>query len=57
MQRYARQRWQRNARVQARASRNGTIFHAGGLMGLGRNVAMKVLGEGLLDMPWLYRGV
>jgi len=57
LQRYARQRWQRNARVQARASRNGTIFHAGGLMGLGRNVAMKVLGEGLLDMPWLYRGV
>lgn len=57
LQRYAVQRWQRNARVQARAIRNGTIFHAGALLGLGRNVAMKVLGEGLLDMPWLYRGV
>ena len=57
LQRYALQRWQRNARVQARAIRNGAIFHAGGLMGFGRNVAMKVLGEGLLDMPWLYRGV
>lgn len=57
LQRYALQRWQRNARVQARAMRNGTIFHAGGLIGLGRNVAMRVLGEGLLDMPWLYRGV
>lgn len=56
LRRYAQQRWQRNARVQARALRNGTIFHAGGLMGFGRNVAMKVLGEGLLDMPWLYRG-
>ena len=57
LRRYAQQRWQRNARVQARAMRNGKIFHAGGLLRLGRNVAMKVLGEGLLDMPWLYRGV
>jgi len=57
LQRYAVQRWQRNARVQARAIRNGTIFHAGALLGLGRNLAMKLLGEGLLDMPWLYRGV
>ncbi|HSO44111.1 MAG TPA: FAD-dependent monooxygenase [Rhodoferax sp.] len=57
LQRYALQRWPRNARVPARALRNGTSFHASGLMGLGRNVAMKVLGEGLLDMPWLYRGV
>ncbi len=57
LRRYAQQRWQRNARVQARAIRNGKIFHAGWLMGFGRNVAMKVLGEGLLDMPWLYRGV
>lgn len=57
LHRYALQRWQRNARVQARAIRNGKIFHASGLIGLGRNVAMKVLGESLLDLPWLYRGV
>lgn len=57
LRRYAQQRWQRNARVQARAIRNGKIFHAGGLLRLGRNAAMKLLGEGLLDLPWLYRGV
>lgn len=56
LEQYARQRWQRNARVQARAIRNGQIFHATGLVRWGRDVAMKVLGERLLDMPWLYRG-
>jgi salicylate hydroxylase len=55
--RYAAQRWQRNARVQARAIRNGKIFHATGPTRWGRDVAMKVLGERLLDVPWLYRGV
>lgn len=55
--RYAGQRWQRNARVQARAIRNGTIFHATGPTRWGRNTAMKVLGERLLDVPWLYKGV
>ena len=55
--RYAAQRWQRNARVQARAIRNGKIFHATGPTRWGRNAAMKVLGERLLDVPWLYRGV
>jgi salicylate hydroxylase len=54
---YAAQRWARNARVQARAIRNGKIFHATGPTRWGRNVAMKVLGERLLDVPWLYRGV
>jgi salicylate hydroxylase len=54
---YAQQRWQRNARVQATAIRNGRIFHARGLMAFGRNAAMKIRGEGLLDQPWLYRGV
>ena len=55
--RYASQRWQRNARVQARAIRNGKIFHATGPVRLGRNTAMKVLGERLLDVPWLYQGL
>ena len=55
--RYANQRWQRNARVQARAIRNGKIFHAIGPVRWGRNAAMKMLGERLLDVPWLYRGL
>jgi len=56
LQRYALNRWQRNARVQARALRNGQIFHANGLLRWGRDVAMKVGGDKLLDMPWLYGG-
>ena len=54
---YAQSRWQRNARVQAGAIRNGEIFHATGLVRWGRDAAMKLLGERLLDMPWLYNGV
>jgi len=56
LDRYARSRWQRNARVQARSARNGTVFHASGLLRLGRNTAMATLGERLLDLPWLYSG-
>ncbi len=51
---YAAMRWQRNARVQARALRNGRIFHASGPLRWGRDAAMKLLGESLLDLPWLY---
>ena len=51
---YAQVRWQRNARVQARAIRNGKIFHLRGPMRLGRDVSLKLLGERLLDTPWLY---
>jgi salicylate hydroxylase len=54
LQRYALKRWQRNARVQARAIRNGQIFHADGLLRVGRDMSMKLLGEKLLDLPWLY---
>lgn len=57
LQQYAQARWARNARVQARALRNGRIFHATGPMRWGRDAAMKLLGERLLDVPWLYRGV
>jgi salicylate hydroxylase len=53
---YAEQRWQRNARVQARAMRNGVIFHATGPVRWGRDLAMRALGARLLDMPWLYGG-
>ena len=53
---YAQARWQRNRRVQLRAERNGRVFHARGLTRLGRDLALRLLGERLLDMPWLYRG-
>ena len=54
LQLYAQQRWQRNARVQARAERNGRIFHATGLVRWGRDAALRLLGARILDMPWLY---
>ena len=56
LRRYALNRWQRSARVQARALRNGRIFHATGPVRWGRNLALRLLGERLLDMPWLYKG-
>ncbi len=52
---YAERRWQRNARVQARSLRNGRIFHAQGVVRWGRDLALGLLGERLLDLPWLYR--
>jgi salicylate hydroxylase len=54
---YALGRWARNARVQARSRRNGQIFHAAGPMRWGRNLSMRLLGERLMDVPWLYQGV
>jgi salicylate hydroxylase len=56
LQVYAEQRWARNARVQVRAIRNGYIFHAQGLVALGRNLSMRVMGERVMDVPWLYSG-
>ena len=53
---YAQARWARNARVQARAIRNGRIFHAQGAVALGRNLSMRLMGERLMDVPWLYGG-
>ena len=53
---YAQARWQRNARVQKRALRNAWIFHASGPTRWGRDLAMRLLGERLLDLPWLYCG-
>ena len=54
LQRYALNRWQRNAKVEARALRNGGIFHAEGLLQKARDASLRLLGERLLDMPWLY---
>lgn len=56
LQSYADQRWARNAQVQARAIRNGRIFHATGPVALGRNLSMRFMGERLMDVPWLYGG-
>jgi salicylate hydroxylase len=53
---YAVRRWRRNARVQARAIRNGKVFHMSGPVRIARDLSMKLLGERLLDLPWLYRG-
>jgi len=54
--RFADTRWPRNARVQQHSQRNGRVFHATGLVRWGRDTAMRWLGEGLLDNPWLYDG-
>ncbi len=53
---FALARWQRNARVQQHAQRNGVVFHASGLLRWGRDAAMSMLGERLLDNTWLYDG-
>ena len=57
VQGYAALRWPRNAQVQARAIRNGRIFHAHGPIGWSRNLAMGVLGARVMDVPWLYKGI
>jgi salicylate hydroxylase len=54
--RYAALRWQRNARVQARAIRNGEIYHLKGFKQVARDIALKLLGAKLMDVPWLYNG-
>jgi len=54
VQAYANARWQRNARVQAYAVRNGEWFHSTGLRATLRDTAMRTLGMRALDLPWLY---
>lgn len=56
LSRYALNRWQRVARVQARSLRNGRIFHATGAVRAGRDLSLRLLGPRVLDVPWLYRG-
>jgi salicylate hydroxylase len=57
LRRYALNRWQRCAQVQQRAQRNGRVFAARGLVQWARNASLRLLGERLLDQPWLYRGL
>ena len=54
LQAFAHARWQRNARVQARAVRNGQIFHATGPMRVGRDMGLRLMGARLMNVPWLY---
>jgi salicylate hydroxylase len=54
LQHFANARWQRNARVQARAVRNGQVFHATGPMRVGRDMSLRMMGARLMDVPWLY---
>jgi salicylate hydroxylase len=54
LQQFAHARWQRNARVQTRAVRNGQIFHATGPMRVGRDMSLRLMGARLMDVPWLY---
>lgn len=54
LQRYAKQRWARCARVQQKSWRNAEIFHATGALRLARDMSMRLLGERLMDMPWLW---
>ena len=54
LQHFANARWQRNARVQSRAVRNGQIFHATGPMRVGRDMGLRMMGARLMDVPWLY---
>jgi len=56
LQAYAQRRWARCARVQRRARRNGAIFHAMGPVRWSRDLSLRLLGERLLDVPWLYEG-
>jgi len=56
LRRYALGRWQRVARVQRRSQRNGHIFHATGPLRLARDASLRLLGERVMDMPWLYGG-
>jgi salicylate hydroxylase len=52
---YAQSRWQRAAKVQQRARRNGRIFHASGPLAWARNLGMGLGGQNLMDQAWLYQ--
>ena len=54
LQAYAHARWQRVAKVQARARRNARLFHASGVLAWGRDAAMRWGGAAVMDMPWIY---
>jgi salicylate hydroxylase len=54
LQAYAKARWKRNARVQIQSQIQGYAFHASGFMRLARDAVLRVAGERMTRMPWLY---
>jgi salicylate hydroxylase len=54
-QRYARGRWQRNARCRPTPSAIARCFSRW-FLALGRDVALSLMGDSLMDKPWLYSG-
>jgi salicylate hydroxylase len=53
---YAKIRWLRNSRVQARARLQSKIYHAQGALGWARNFALKSLGESIMHLSWVHDG-
>lgn len=51
---FANLRWRRNAAVQAGAIRAGKIFQLSGPLAWGRNLALRLLSETLMDQPHIY---
>lgn len=51
---FAALRWRRNAAIQARAIRAGRIFQLSGPLAWGRNLALSLLSETLMDQPDIY---
>ncbi len=55
LRRYSLSRWERVARVQRRALRNGRIFHATGPVRVARDWVLRAGGGArVMDLPWLY---
>lgn len=54
LQAYAKARWKRNARVQIQSQMQGYAFHASGLTRFARDAVLRVAGERMTRMPWLY---
>lgn len=53
---WGQQRWARTAWVQRRSHRNGVIFHLRPPLKWMRNLGMRLLGSGVMDVPKLYSG-
>lgn len=51
---FAKLRWRRNARVQARAIRTGKVFQFAGPAAWARDLALRLLSETLMDQPAVY---
>ncbi len=54
LQAYAKARWKRNARVQIQSQLQGYVYHASGLVRTVRDAVLRVAGERVTGMSWLY---